>query len=179
MKYIITESQYIKLSEVKVGHLKPSVFRYWDMNGGNDLHTTMKLFSIPPSASHFIQQWLLEWMGGEDELYKMINKYTGRVFRGVAGSYDFKFYIHNARIYSHDGVEIYFDATVDGDGSVEVTLDDDRVLDNVYDASQDDKVGWEVEDEIRDTIFDEIKDVLNLEFDMSIDRVKITSPGKF
>lgn len=179
MKYIITESQYVKLNQIKFEHLKEPMFKYWDMNGGKDLKTTMKLFSIPPAGSTLVQDWLLEWMGGEDELYSLLNKYIGRVMNGQAGSYDFKFYLEDVRIYTHGGVEIYFEAVVDGDGKVLVTLNDGEVLDNVYDASQDDRVGWEVEDEIRDTVRETIEMIIPIEFSINIDRVDITNPGEF
>lgn len=175
MKYIITESQHSR----NVEHLKEPMFRYWDMNGGKDYKTAMKLFSLPPASSTLVEDWLLEWMGGEEEVLKMLRKYEGRVMNGNAGTYDFKFYLDGVRMYTHGGVEIYFDAIVDGDGDVQITVDDRDIIDNVYDAHLEEDIGWEVDSEIRDTIVETLDMVIPIEFNISIDQLKITPPGKF
>jgi hypothetical protein len=179
MKYIISESQSNRIYPKYADSLKKPMFLYWDKNGGKDISTAMKLFSIPPGGSSLVEEWLLEWMGGEDLLMKKLNEYTKKVFRGQAGSYDFKFFLTNPRIYSHGGVEIYFDATVDGEGKVEIFNKPEIV--NVYQASSDDDIGWEVEDEIRDTIFERLEEVVdkNIPFGINIDMLRIKQPKNF
>jgi len=177
MKYIITESQYNRNLE----YLKEPMFKYWDINGPKDLKMVRKLFSIPPAASTLVEEWLLEWMGGEEELLKMLSKYQARDFRGQAGSYDFKFYLDNLNIYTHGGVEIYFDAIVDGDGEVTITKDDGSVIDNIYSAysEENEDIGWQVEDEIRDTVRESVEEIIDIEFSINIDRVIVTEPGTY
>jgi len=174
MKYIITESQL----KNNIDYLKEPLFSYWDKNGPKDLKMAKKLFGIPPAASNLVQDWLLEWMGGTDELYQILNKYQGRDLRGQAGSYDFKFYLDNLNIYSHDGVEIYFDAIVDGDGQVHIEYPN-YVIDNIYQANMDEDIAWEVEDEIRDTILETLEEIIDIQFPINIDRVIITERGMY
>ena len=177
MKYIITESQNIRLYPEYIDHLKKPMFKYWDLNGTDNYRLGMKLFNIPPAGSSLVQEWLLEWMGGEDYLMKLLNEYTNVIMRGQAGSYDFKFIVRNPRVYTHGGVEIYFDVTIDGDGSVEI-VHDGHHLDNIYDAFQEDDIGWEVEDELRDTVIETLDITIPVPFDVYIDSVKVSEPGK-
>ena len=174
MKYIITESQL----KNNIEYLKEPMFRYWDINGPKDLKMVKSLFSIPPAASTLVQEWLLEWMGGEEELSKILTKYLRRDFRAQAGSYDFRFYIDNLSIYAHDGVEIYFDATVDGSGKTQIQ-GPGFTINTIYQASKDDSIGWEVGDEIRDTIIETLEEIINVEFPINIDHVDITEPGTY
>ena len=174
MKYIITESQLRN----SIDHLKEPMFRYWDINGPKDLKMARQLFNIPPPASTTVQEWLLEWMGGEDELYKMLKKYEGRDLRGQSGTYDFKFYVDNARIYVHEGVEIYFDATVDGNGKVNIE-GPGFTINTVYQAHMDEGFGWEIDDEIRDTIVETLEEITGIEFSFNIDHISVTEPGMF
>jgi hypothetical protein len=153
------------------------MFKYWDSRGPKNFKTVMKLFGLPPATSTMIQQWLLEWMG-EEEFQKMLNKYEGRELRGEAGTYDFRFYIDNLRIYTHGGVEIYFDATVDGDGTVDIE-GPGFTIDTVYKAHMNEDFGWEVDDEIRDTIIDTLHDLIDTEFEIYIDHLSVTEPGMF
>jgi hypothetical protein len=174
MKYIITESQFNK----NFDHLKEPMFQYWDMNGPKDLKMVRQLFGLPPATSSLIHQWLLEWMGGEDEIKKILNKYEGIILNGIAGTYDFKFYIDNLRIYSHDGVEIYFDAIIDGDGTVNIQ-GPGFTINTVYQAHMDESFGWEVDDEIRDTILETLYEIIDMEFPINIDHLSVTEPGEF
>lgn len=174
MKYIITESQLRN----NIDYLKEPMFMYWDMNGGKNYTTAMKLFTIPPAATNLVQSWLLEWMGGEDELYKKLKKYEGRDFRGIAGSYNFKFYLDNVRIYTHDGVEIYVDAVVDGDGEVHIEYPN-YVINNIYQAIMDENINSEVDDEIRDTIDETLDEIIDIEFLIDIADISVTEPGMY
>jgi len=179
MKYVITESQHTLFLKEKFAHLKESIFRYWDINGGKNIKTTMKLFSLPTNTSIMIQEWLLEWMGGEEEVTNSLKKYVGRVMEGVGGTYDFKFYVEDLRIYTHSGIDIYVNAVVDGDGKIEVNLDNGDILYNIYDANKDEDIGWEVDSEIRDIIVETLEDMIGIEFPISVDQLIVTDPGKF
>lgn len=178
MKYIITESQYVKLNRVNIEHLKEPMFRYWDINGPENYKSTMKLFSIPPAGVTLVEDWLLQWMGGVEKVLKMLRKYEGKVMNANEGSYDFDFYLENVRMYIHGGVEIYYDAIADGDGKVEINQNGIE-YDNIYDAHLDEDIGWEVDDEIKDTIRDVLEIEIPVEFTIIIDSIKITSPKKF
>jgi len=174
MKYVVTKTQLKNNFE----YLKEPMFRYWDSRGPKDLKIVRNLFGIPPGGSTLVQDWLLEWYGGAEELAKNLDKYTHRVMRAVAGTYDFKFYLTTIRIYAHDGVEIYFDTVVDGDGHVSIEHDG-SVIDNIYDANKLEDIGWEVDTEIRDTIKETIDEIIDIEFNINIDSINITEPEKF
>ena len=174
MNYFITESQLFNQFE----HLEEPMFRYWDLKGPENTKLVRKLFGLPPATSTLIQQWLLEWMGGEKELQIILNRYEETELRGQAGSYDFKFYIHNLRIYTHGGVEIYFDAVVDGDGAVDIE-GPGFTINTVYQAHMNEDFGWEVDDEIRDTIIDTLHELIDTEFEIHIDHLSVTEPGMF
>lgn len=175
MKYIVTESQQLK----NIEHLKQPMFRYWDAKGPNYYEMSIKLFSIPFAAKPLVQEWLLEWMGGVDKLYKLLDEYVGKVMNCQQGSYNFNFYSDYVKIYVHDGVEIYFDAVVDGGGEVMVNLDNGQILDNVYDAARNDKVGWEVVDEIRDIISETLERIIDIQFPIHVNAINITKSGEF
>ena len=178
MKYIITESQNIRLYPEYIDHLKKPMFKYWDLNGTDNYRLGMKLFNIPPAGSSLVQEWLLEWMGGEDYLMKLLNEYTNVIMRGQAGSYDFKFIVRNPRVYTHGGVEIYFDVTIDGDGDVSINHLPGLEITNIYQALNNEEFGWEVEDELRDTVIETLDMSLPIPFDVYIDSVKVTEPGQ-
>lgn len=174
MKYIISESQLRN----SIDHLKEPMFKYWDINGSKNLSVAMKLFTIPLAAETLVEEWLLEWMGGKDKVRKMLKKYERKEFRAVVGSYDFKCYVNNVRIYTHGGVDIYFDAVVDGNGKVHIE-GPGFTINTVYQAHMNENFGWEVDDEIRDTIRDILDEAIDIEFPIKVDHISVTEPDMF
>jgi hypothetical protein len=159
MKIIITERQYNLLSESK-NNLKHFLFKYWDMKGPDTSNTTMQLFSVGFDERPIIQNWLIEWYGGINKVLKMLNQFEGTTYKGLGGSYDFHFKVSDFRRSSDlDMDEInnfWFDAEVDGNGEVYIEQDNGSIIDNIYDAHNNEDIGWEVDEEIKEIIDEEI-----------------------
>jgi len=180
MKYIITEEQHME----NIEYIKPLAFKYWTKYGPNefDIDKVMGVFSIVNTNRNIrmVNDWLLEWYGGKDGLRKILSEYEGKVFNGVDGTYDFRFFVKGISVYSHDGVNVYFDiAFVDGDGEIYVEHDDE-VFTNIHQAvTFDDNIGWEIEDEIRDIIVQTLGDIIKIQFIISVDSIVVSKPGEF
>lgn len=170
MKYKLTSEQLKKLVPKS---LKKAVFRFWDNQKGIDnIRSTMSFFSIPAQFYKETFKWSIEWYG-EDKINQKIEEISNKIMKGVDGSYDFNFYLKNGGIDVNEQ-EIYFDVVAEGSGKVQVIWKDKILYDNIYDASNSDEVGWEVKDEIKDIVYDEIRYKLGLPFDISIYRLDIT-----
>ena len=148
--------------EKEINPFKKYIFKYWDKHGPGNLTTIMNLFSIRPAGKLILSHWLIEWYGGEAKLLSYLKSLENKIMVGQSGSYDFKFFIKNSRIYSEkeDYPEIYFDAVADENGQVFITLDDGEIINNVYEASNNEEIGWEVDDEMRDIIRETISEFI-------------------
>jgi hypothetical protein len=148
--------------EKEINPFKKYIFKYWDKHGPENLTTIMNLFNIRPAAKLVLSHWLIEWYGGESKLLSYLKSLENKIMVGQSGSYDFKFFIKNSRIYSEkeDYPEIYFDAVADENGQVFITLDDGEIINNVYEASNNEEIGWEVDDEMRDIIRETISEFI-------------------
>jgi hypothetical protein len=157
MKIIITEQQYKLLQKSKhsIDHLKSPLFKYWDKNGPDVSDSTLKLFGVDDDWSTVLK-WLIEWHGGIETVYEMLEQYSNKIYRTQLGSYDFKFKVSEFRISGDieiDSIEnFWFDSEVDGNGIVDINHGDDVVIDNVYDAHVNEDFGWEVDEEMMEAI---------------------------
>lgn len=180
MKYIITETQHAE----NIEYIKPLAFKYWTKYGPKefDVDKVMGVFSIPNTNRNIgmVNEWLWEWYGGNEGITKMLSKYEGQVFRGVEGTYNFKFFVKGISIYAHGDVEIYFDkAVIDGDGELYVEYEDE-ILTSVYKAlSYNDDVGWEIEDEIRGIVVETLEKIIDIDFPINVDSIVFTEPKRF
>lgn len=157
MKIIITEQQYNLLQKSKhsVDHLKSPIFKYWDKNGPDVSDSTLKLFGVNNYWSTVLK-WLVEWYGGIETVYKMLEQFSNKIYRAELGTYDFKFKVSGFRISGDFNIDIienfWFDAEVDGNGIVDIDHGDGVVIDNVYDAHTNEDFGWEVDEEMKEAI---------------------------
>jgi hypothetical protein len=154
MRILITEQQS-KLLTNSNDSVKNMLFKYWDMKGPDTSKIVMNLFTIDYNTEQSVQKWLVEWYGGYDKVLEMLKEYEEKTYRGIAGTYDFKFKVSDFRISGDIEVDdiglFWFDAEVDGDG--EVYIDNgEEVVDNIEDARNNEDFGWEVDNEIKETI---------------------------
>jgi hypothetical protein len=175
MKYIISESQKNSSMELH----KKMMFKYWDINGPKDLNFARRLFGIHTKFISEVENWLLEWMGGEDKVFKFFDKYTNKVFIGDKGSYNFKFYLTDTRLNTSHGIEIVYNAFIDGRGDVSIITDDENIINNIFDAISDENINWEVYDEIREIVREDIIKLTDCQFSLNIEDVYVFEPGKF
>lgn len=171
MKIIITEQQLIKLKEnneffshmndkhpslLLINQVKSSLFKYWDKKGPDTSNIVLKLFGIDELSEDLIIRLLIEWYGGYQEVYKLLEQYENKVYRAELGTYDFKFRVSNFRTSGDFNVDVietfWFDAEVDGNGIVDIDHGDGVIIDNVYDAHVNENFGWEVDEEMKEAI---------------------------
>ena len=161
--------------EKEILPFKKYVFKYWDKNGPGHFKTIMGLFSIRPAARLVLHHWLIEWYGGEAGVTKILRQLHNKLFIGTGGSYNFKFYLKNSTFYDNrEGYpKLYFDVVVDGYGDVAASTFDGVVYDHIAQAINDEGIGWEIDEEIRDIINDHIRNLVP-GFDPVIDSMNVT-----
>lgn len=161
--------------ESKIIKLKKRILDFWGSESEIDLDLTMKLFNLRPLFKNILRKWVVDFYGGEKKLLEDVKrKLQSKNFVASQGSYYFNFFITNIRSYIGDDVEFYCTAIVDGNGGVTINLDNGETIDNIYQAAYtNDDIGWEVEDEIRDIINDELKNILGIQIPFEVDELKI------
>jgi hypothetical protein len=168
------------ISESEYDNFKPLLFRFWEENPPKsieDVKETMNYFSIPNTHDVFVYPWLIEFYGGLDKLNEEYNKFVKVVMRAQLGTYDFNYYITKIDITSFG--DVYLNAIVDGDGEVELADDDGEIINNIFDATKNESMGWEIEDEIKDVLIYSFAKNKEIPFDVYVDKIAITSPKKF
>lgn len=159
MKYILTESQYSRLVEGNLSHLKKLMFKYWDNNKEKLSPSFYKLFDISEWASgDQVLEIYLEWLGGMEKVYELMKNAEGDIMVAQGGTYNFRFKIQNVEMLKG---EVFYDALVDGDGEVEINISVDyepEIIDRIYDAVTNPDIGWEVMDELRDLVRDTVRE---------------------
>lgn len=173
MKYVLTKEQFESFSD----NLKKLITKFWDQQGKVDKKMTMDFFNIPYQVSNKLDEWALEWYGGEEKVLTILRNISKKTLIGNAGTYNFKFRIYKPRIF--DDLEIGLDALVDGSGEVYIENDDNEIWDNIRDATYDERISWEVFDEIRDIIYETIVEKTGLPFRMFVEDVDISEKGQF
>jgi hypothetical protein len=178
MKYIITENQYknFKENQLKtIEKLKPSLIKYWNKNGPSNTFNIIKFFGIDKPFYDVVNKWLIEWYGGPEVVEKKISELIlNKEFRGVGGSYDFKYKVNDFNVSDE---MITCDIIVDGNGEIFVEREGREPITNIYDADKDPDFGWQIIGEISDvinktnTMYREIKDKLG--FEIYIDDISI------
>lgn len=104
-------------------------------------------------------RWMIEWRGGEKSetlLNNFINEKNSSPIHIKNGGYDFNYEIINIDV---DNVfcEVIIKCSVDLSGTVTLIMTTDETL-TLYDAIQDPDIGWEIKNEIRDCIYDDLND---------------------
>ena len=159
MKYILTEAQYNRLVEGDISHLKRLMFKYWDTHQQKFSSTFYKLFDVSEWASgDQVQEFYLEWIGGIEKVYELMKNVEGDTMVAQGGTYNFRFKIENVEMIKG---EVFYDVLADGDGEVEINTGTNyqpEVIDRLYDAVYNPDIGWEVIDEIKDLIREEVRE---------------------
>ena len=148
MKYIVDESQF----KLLLNKLKPSIFKYWDKNGPGLTNNFYSTFSISFFRNiEYLIELLSEWMGGEEKLIKFIKKDEGETFRIIDGGYNFQIILDEVTVNEY---QVYLHVRVMPGGTVTLIYHDDAPTLSIEDAVSNDRFGWEISSEIKDTIFD-------------------------
>lgn len=158
MIFLITESQ--------VDKLKKSVFKYWDMNGGSlDLVTKflgIKFGGLDVGGNtifpHNIAEWLIEW-NGMDNIKKIMDEIFTNDYRphkiDNCGSYIFEFEVFDYQIReAEEDVLLGLKINV-SQGSVDLMwMEEGEGNTNLGDAIEMTDIGWEVQSEVKECIYD-------------------------
>ena len=148
MKYIVDESQF----KLLLNKLKPSIFKYWDKKGPGLTNNFYSTFSISSFRNiEYMVELLSEWMGGEEKLIKFIKKDEGETFRIIDGGYNFQIILDEVTVNEY---QVYLHVRVMPGGTVTLIFHDDAPTLSIEDAVSNDRFGWEISSEIKDTIFD-------------------------
>ena len=151
MKIIITESQY----ENVANRFKRILFKFWDVNGptlsrqmykliGIDSHHTFKLHP-------YFLEYLVEWFGGEEKFIEHIKQNEGKDYHVQYGGYNFDIILDEITL---DEFNVYLDVRVKPGGTVTLIFDENQPTVTIEDALANDNYGWEINNEIQETIFD-------------------------
>jgi hypothetical protein len=161
MKYIVTESQYNRLVESDIQKLKKIMFKYWDTQQEKLSKNFYKFFDINPYINNNtdeVEKLYLEWLGGIKKVYELMKNVEGDTMVARGGTYNFRFKIENVELLNG---KVFYDVLVDGDGEVEINFGTDyqpEIIDRLYDAAHNPDVGWEVIDEIRDLLREQVRE---------------------
>jgi hypothetical protein len=167
MKIIITESQY----ENVANRFKRILFKFWDVNGptlsrqmykliGIDSHHTFKLHP-------YFLEYLVEWFGGEEKFIEHIKQNEGKDYHVQYGGYNFDIILDEITL---DEFNVYLDVRVKPGGTVTLIFDENQPTVTIEDALANDNYGWEINNEIQETIFDTFQKYFN---DLGIEIVEV------
>ena len=167
MKIIITESQY----ENVANRFKRILFKFWDVNGptlsrqmykliGIDSHHTFKLHP-------YFLEYLVEWFGGEEKFIEHIKQNEGKDYHVQYGGYNFDIILDEITL---DEFNVYLDVRVKPGGTVTLIFDENQPTVTIDDALANDNYGWEINNEIQETIFDTFQKYFN---DLGIEIVEV------
>jgi hypothetical protein len=148
MKYIVDESQF----KLLLNKLKPSIFKYWDKNGPGLTNNFYSTFSISSFRNiEYMQDFLVEWFGGEEKFIQFLKKNEGEIFQIIDGGYNFQIILDEVTVNEY---QVYLHVRVMPGGTVTLIFHDDAPTLSIEDAVSNDRFGWEISSEIKDTIFD-------------------------
>ena len=151
MKIIITESQY----ENVANRFKRILFKFWDVNGPTLSRQMYKLIGIDLYHAYklepFFQDFLVEWMGGDEKFIEHIKQNEGKDYHVQYGGYNFDIILDEITL---DEFNVYLDVRVKPGGTVTLIFDENQPTVTIEDALANDNYGWEINNEIQETIFD-------------------------
>lgn len=160
MKIFITENQLERLKQHEI--YKKLFFKYWDKNEPIIKDEMLKLFGVAQRGisdnimMSDIQRWLTDYLGigrAKEIAMEFLNKKEHTIDN--CGGYEFNFTIDNVE---DDGTQFIVTVTVDDiNGKVRLIMVDntEHIL---KDVRSDEDIGWEIEDEIEDCIYDYISE---------------------
>jgi hypothetical protein len=144
--------------EQSILYVKKAVFKYWDKFGPVKLRLIIDHFSLKPATSIVLKKWMFEWIGGDEFFKKLKRDITSKEFRCQYGTYDFLFVVTDFSSPGDDSdYEVFVHTEVDSKGSCYIT-DDDIVYKKIIDAIKDENIGWEVDNEVKDCIYETLNE---------------------
>ena len=151
MKIILKESQLETIAE----KFKPVLFKYWKLIGPSLSRETYKLIGVDLLHSYklhpYFLEYLVEWFGGEEKFIEHIKQNEGKDYHVQYGGYNFDVILDEITL---DEFNVYLDVRVKPGGTVTLIFDENQPTVTIEDALANDNYGWEINNEIQETIFD-------------------------
>jgi hypothetical protein len=145
--------------ENEILDLKSSVFKFWDSIGHANVRTTLNFFSLAPRTSIVIKKWIYDWYGGDDYFETLKSEIKSKIFRCQIGTYNFLFVVTDLSSPDYySDYEVNVNTEVDSKGSCYIETDDGTVYEKIIEAIKDENIGWEVDDEVKDSIYDTLNE---------------------
>ena len=154
----MNQNQFDEL-EQSILYVKKAVFKYWDKFGPVKYRSIMDHFSLRPATSIVLKKWMFEWIGGDEFFKKLKRDITSKEFRCQIGSYNFLFVVTDLSYPSdYSNYEVFINTKVDSKGSCYIETDDGTVYEKIIEAIKDEDIGWEVDEEVKDSIYDTLNE---------------------
>lgn len=158
MNILINEQQYDNLTNTI--RYKKMFFKYWDKFGGVADDNFFKLFGFSKGRVENISKndayrFLVEWMGPE-KAYKKFKSLVDENPHKIrnCGGYNFD-YEMEVDEYDQSSQNVYLNVKVLPGGTVNLIMVGGDVMD-IEDAVKDDEIGYEIQQEIQDCIYENI-----------------------
>ena len=149
MKIIITETQY----ENVANRFKRILFKFWDVNGPTLSRQMYKLIGIDLYHAYklepFFQDFLVEWMGGDEKFIQFLKKDEGKTFQIIDGGYDFQIVVDEVTVNEY---EVYLHVRVKPGGTVTLIFNEGEPTLTLEEALANEKFGWEINNEVDEVI---------------------------
>jgi hypothetical protein len=169
----------------KINESKKSPYvKYWDKYGANiddDFLWAFGLQGITPE----IGKEFVDYVGGYDKLIEKAREFFKYKFYHVGdgerdGGYDFNFTVDNIneiewlRNSDNPFKEVTLDVNIVDNGTVDLIFNERPTTEWISEIINDDEIGWEIEQEVRDLVFDRILGDLEGRFLLlpNLDKVK-------
>ena len=92
------------------------------------------------------------WTNGTSEI-------KSKIFRCQIGTYNFLFVVTDLSSPDNDSdYEVFIHTEVDSKGSCYIETDDGTVYEKIIEAIKDEDIGWEVDEEVKDSIYDTLNE---------------------
>jgi len=126
------------------------ILKQWKKNGVDASPGFFNMFGLNYSKNgNDIKKLVYEYYGGVENVLKRLNKLIDKKIHITDGGYDYYCKIMSFKRW-HIDEPIYVEIEVDGDGEVFIFPEDK--LENIKDAYNNEDYGWEIKDEMKDSI---------------------------
>lgn len=181
MNILINENQLEFLE--KYNFYKELIFKYWDKTGAKISDHFFHLFDLRTMGlmESNVYSLLTEYLGREESIEMAKNLLFGTHSIGFndyrCGTYDYNFTVTNSKILNKDSPiheQIIFEIDVLVNlKDAEVTLIHNDETWSLEDALGDSDIGWEVEEEVRDCIYEYFQDKITKKVGIGIEINKL------
>ena len=144
---------------------KKMFFKYWDKFGGSVDENFFKLFGFKYNKLDNVNQsevyrYLAEWMGEEKafEKFKTLIEENPHTINDCGG-YNFEYEL-DIDEFDQSTLNVFLNVKVLAGGTVELIMVGGDTLD-ISDAIRDEEIGFEIESEIQECIYDDIMNFTN------------------